>query len=147
MLLNRGRLNLAEICHYTKLKSRSAQGVLIALIQHNLVWHSEVPQGDKFVEFFEFNLKECLLRLRWGRILALTEDEFGSDVGGSQSYSRRRNQGLNLDFQAMQIVRLILGRGKMRLPEIITAMGVEEISEKGHREARQSRTRSKRRIV
>lgn len=79
-MLNKGRLNLAEICHYTKLKSRSAQGVVIALIQHNLVWHSEVAQGEKLVEYFEFNLKECLLRLRWGRILALTEDEFGGDV-------------------------------------------------------------------
>ncbi|GHJ85795.1 hypothetical protein NliqN6_2197 [Naganishia liquefaciens] len=116
VLLNKGRLNLAEICHYTKLKTRSAQGVIIALIQHNLLWHSEVPQGEKLVEYFEFNLKECLLRLRWGRILALTEDEYGSD--------------------AMQIVRLILNRGKMRLPEIISAMGVEEMAEKGPREAR-----------
>lgn len=38
--------------------------------------------------------------------------------------------------QAMQVVRLILGRGKMRLPEIISAMGVEEMAEKGPREAR-----------
>lgn len=37
----------------------------------------------------------------------------------------------------MQIVRLILGRGKMRLPEIISAMGVEEVPEKGPREARE----------
>ena len=89
VLLNKGRLNLAEICHYTKLKTRSAQGVIIALIQHNLLWHSEVPQGEKLVEYFEFNLKECLLRLRWGRILALTEDEYGSDVSLSFDLSRQ----------------------------------------------------------
>jgi hypothetical protein len=94
VLLNKGRLNLAEICHYTKLKSRSAQGVVIALIQHNLVWHSEVAQGEKLVEYFEFNLKECLLRLRWGRILALTEDEFGSDVSPRR---RLREPGLISD--------------------------------------------------
>lgn len=80
VLLNRGRLSMPEICHYTKLKQRSAQGVIIVLIQHNLAWHSEVAQGDTYVEFFEINLKECLMRLRWGRILALTADEFGEDV-------------------------------------------------------------------
>lgn len=42
----------------------------------------------------------------------------------------------------MQIIRLILGRGKMRLPEIITAMGVEEMTEKGPREARESTIQS-----
>ncbi|KAJ9093119.1 hypothetical protein QFC19_008462 [Naganishia cerealis] len=116
VLLNRGRLSMPEICHYTKLKQRSAQGVIIVLIQHNLAWHSEVAQGDTYVEFFEINLKECLMRLRWGRILALTADEFGDD--------------------AMRIVGLILSRGKMRLPDIIRAMGVEDMTEKGHREAR-----------
>ncbi|KAJ9108840.1 hypothetical protein QFC21_000160 [Naganishia friedmannii] len=116
VLLNRGRLSMSEICHYTKLKQRSAQGVIIVLIQHNLAWHSEVAQGDTYVEFFEINLKECLMRLRWGRILALTADEFGDD--------------------AMRIITLILSRGKMRLPDIISAMGVEEMREKGLREAR-----------
>lgn len=49
-------------------------------------------------------------------------------------------------MQAMHIVRLILGRGKMRLPEIITAMGVEEMTEKGPREARKSIPRLEQRI-
>lgn len=35
----------------------------------------------------------------------------------------------------------------MRLPEIITAMGVEEMPEKGPREARESGTQSDSRIV
>jgi uncharacterized cupin superfamily protein len=34
VLLNKGRLNLAEICHYTKLKTRSAQGVIIASVSN-----------------------------------------------------------------------------------------------------------------
>lgn len=29
---------------------------------------------------YEFDTTECLFRLRWGRILALTEDRFGEDV-------------------------------------------------------------------
>lgn len=37
----------------------------------------------------------------------------------------------------MRIVTLILSRGKMRLPDIISAMGVEEMTEKGLREARE----------
>jgi DNA-directed RNA polymerase III subunit RPC3 len=80
VLLNRGRLNLVELCHYAKLRARSAQAVIIILIQHNLAWHCEAPSGDNLTEYFEINLKECLMRLRWGRILALTEDEFGEDV-------------------------------------------------------------------
>lgn len=55
------------------------------------------------VEFFEINLKECLLRLRWGKVLVMTEDEFGSD--------------------AAAIVQNILTHGKMKLPEMIEAMG------------------------
>ncbi len=82
MLLQRGRLNLVELCHYARLRPRSAQAVIIILIQHNLAWHCEAQQGENLVEYFEVNIKECLMRLRWGRVLAITEDEFGQDVGG-----------------------------------------------------------------
>lgn len=29
---------------------------------------------------YEFDIIECLMRLRWGRMLALTEKEFGEEV-------------------------------------------------------------------
>ncbi len=79
-MLNRGRQSLAELCHQTKIRSRSVQAVLITLIQHNLAWHCEAALGEQLVEYFEINVKECLMRLRWGRILTTTEDEYGEEV-------------------------------------------------------------------
>jgi hypothetical protein len=39
------------------------------VISHNVAWHCEAPSGDNLIEYFEIKLKECLMRLRWGRIL------------------------------------------------------------------------------
>ena len=83
ILMHRGRMRLAEIVHFTKLPRRSVAGILMTLVQHNLAWYSETEVGDRTQEFFEMNLKECLMRLRWGRILELTQENLGADVSWS----------------------------------------------------------------
>jgi DNA-directed RNA polymerase III subunit RPC3 len=126
VLLNRGRLNLTELCHYAKLRPRSAQAVIIILIQHNLAWHCEAPAGDHLIEYFEMNQKECLMRLRWGRILAMTEDEFGEDVGESFGAESPYLLTTVTPLQGRMILELLLTRGKLRLPEILDAMNVHD---------------------
>jgi DNA-directed RNA polymerase III subunit RPC3 len=80
VLMHRGRMRLPEIAHFTKLSRRSVAGILMTLIQHNLAWHSTTDAGGRPQEFFEMNLKECLMRLRWARILELTHENMGDDV-------------------------------------------------------------------
>jgi DNA-directed RNA polymerase III subunit RPC3 len=80
ILLHRGRMRLSEIAHFTKLPRQSVAGILITLVQHNLAWFCESELGDRIHEYFEMNLKECLMRLRWSRILELTQEEYGDDV-------------------------------------------------------------------
>lgn len=43
-----------------------------------------MPEEDErsAQEYVKMDLMECLMRLRWGRMLALTQEEFGDDVGG-----------------------------------------------------------------
>lgn len=102
VLIDRGRLHLPELCHYTRLRSRTVQSVLIVLLQHNLLWRSELPFMGSLVEFFEVDLKECLLRCRWARMLAMTEDEFGED--------------------GVRIVTEVMVRGKARVGDIVDAL-------------------------
>ena len=51
---------------------------ILILYQHNLVQSSGSPSDSE--EYYEFNVVECLMRLRWGRILALTEKRLGPAV-------------------------------------------------------------------
>lgn len=103
VLIDRGRLHLPELCHYTRLRARTVQSVLIVLLQHNLLWRSELPFMGALVEFFEVDLKECLLRCRWARMLAMTESEFGDE--------------------GVQIVREIMVRGKAKVGDVVEALG------------------------
>ncbi|KAF7311638.1 RNA polymerase III subunit C3 [Mycena kentingensis (nom. inval.)] len=96
VLLTRGRLTLPQIVRFTGLKPRTVRACIIALVQHNVLWHAE-PPGEG--EVFEFNIEECLLRLRYGRFVWQTEQLFGE--------------------KAAEIVQLILDHGKMRKPEIV----------------------------
>lgn len=86
ILLHRGRMRLTEIAHFTKLPRRQVAGILITLVQHNLAWHCETELGQRTQEFFEMNLKECLMRLRWGRILELTQENMGEDVSQANAF-------------------------------------------------------------
>lgn len=75
-LLSRGRLSLPQLVRFTSLKPRMIRASVIILVQHNLVWHS---QSDN-EEVLEFNVEECLLRLRFGKFVRQTEQLFGSAV-------------------------------------------------------------------
>lgn len=76
-LLTRGRLPLPQIVRYTRLKSRVVQASILVLIQQNLLWHA---QGDDGMEAFEVNVDECLMRLRFGKVVFLSQQLFGKEV-------------------------------------------------------------------
>ena len=76
-LLTRGRLSLPQLVRFTGMKPRSVRASVIALIQHNILWHAHT---DDEGEMLEFNTLECLLRLRFGRYVWLTENLFGQTV-------------------------------------------------------------------
>ncbi|KAG7562026.1 hypothetical protein FFLO_02498 [Filobasidium floriforme] len=118
ILLHRGRMRLTEIAHFTKLPRRQVAGILITLVQHNLAWHCETELGQRTQEFFEMNLKECLMRLRWGRILELTQENMGED--------------------ARLVVQVVLQGGKLRLPHILQdqILGLDLITSPSKREVR-----------
>jgi DNA-directed RNA polymerase III subunit RPC3 len=68
VLLTRGRLPLSQIVRFSSLKPRIARASILVLVQHNLVWHST---SDGEGEVLEFNVDECLTRLRFGRYVWL----------------------------------------------------------------------------
>ncbi|CAE6470055.1 unnamed protein product [Rhizoctonia solani] len=99
-LLNRGRLQLPTLIRFTGLKPSLVRASLIALIQHNIVWHAEdAIEG----EVLEIDWEECISRLRFGRILAISKEKFGT--------------------LGQDIVSIILDHGKLRLPEILRIIG------------------------
>lgn len=77
VLLTRGRLSLPQIHRYTQLKPRIARASILVLVQHNLLWHA---QSDDGVEAFEFNVDECLARLRFGKVVFMAQQLFGKVV-------------------------------------------------------------------
>ncbi|PFH49102.1 hypothetical protein AMATHDRAFT_148437 [Amanita thiersii Skay4041] len=99
-LLTRGRLSFAQLLRYSdagvRSKQRSVRAAVLVLVQHNVLWHA---QSEEEGEVFEVNVEECLMRLRFGRFLYLTEELFGK--------------------AAMEIVQLIMDHGKLRPPDIL----------------------------
>lgn len=77
-LLTRGRLNLGRIAQFTSLKPRTIRAAVIVLFQQNLLWRSS---ADEEKEVLEFNVDECLTRLRFGRYVWWAEKKCGSLVG------------------------------------------------------------------
>lgn len=76
VLTSRGRLSFRDLAMFTKLKLRALRAAILALVQHNLLWHSDT-NGE---EMFEFNTDECLARLRYGKYLLLAKELFGEEV-------------------------------------------------------------------
>lgn len=79
-LIRRGRLTFSQLIKFSQLKSRTARASILILIQHNLVWHAQ-PDDGVVGEALEFNVDECLLRMRFGRFVWQAEDLFGNAVG------------------------------------------------------------------
>ncbi|KAI0273832.1 hypothetical protein BC834DRAFT_855789 [Gloeopeniophorella convolvens] len=99
VLLSRGRLSFPQIVRYSVLKPRTVRAAILALVQHNVLWHATSDDGG---EIFEVNTDECLTRLRFGKYVWLAEQHFGA-AGGS-------------------IVQLILDHGKLRPPYIMSQL-------------------------
>lgn len=77
ILLTRGRLPLIQIVRYTQLKPRVVRASILVLVQQNLLWHA---QNDDGTEIFEVNVDECLMRLRFGKVVFLAQQLFGKAV-------------------------------------------------------------------
>ncbi|ODN79044.1 hypothetical protein L202_04548 [Cryptococcus amylolentus CBS 6039] len=103
-LLNRGRLPATTVARLSGLSPHVTNASLLILLQHNLVQSNgaSVKQTGED-EQYEFNVDECLLRLRWGRILAITHEK--------------------LDLVAVQVVKQLMIYGKLRVPDIVSACG------------------------
>lgn len=78
--LDRGRLTLPQLVHFTSLRPRTVRSVILVLVQHNLAWHAQTNDG---AEVIELNTEECLLRLRFGRFVWQADQLFGSAVRSS----------------------------------------------------------------
>ena len=61
-------MTLVDICRATNLPQRAVAGAIIILMQHALVHTTSLERDDAY----EFDEAECLNRLRYGRILAIT---------------------------------------------------------------------------
>ncbi|RXK38119.1 hypothetical protein M231_04580 [Tremella mesenterica] len=102
-LMNRGRLTCPTLARLSALSRSTTMAALLILMQHHLVQSSgEPPDSDK-EEAYEFNMDECLLRLRWGRILAMTLDKLGPS--------------------ATEVIRSLMLYGRLAKDEIIHACG------------------------
>ncbi|KAF5372865.1 hypothetical protein D9758_001710 [Tetrapyrgos nigripes] len=94
-LLQKGRLSFVQLLKYTKLKPKTLRSCLLVLIQHNILWHTT----EDTVEILEFNVDECLIRLRFGTFVYTADEQFGS--------------------QASEIIQLVLDHGKLTPPQIL----------------------------
>ncbi|GLB35149.1 putative RNA polymerase III subunit RPC82 [Lyophyllum shimeji] len=102
-LLIRGRLPLPQLVRLTGHKPRTVLASVLALIQHNLIWHARTEEEG---EVLEVNVNECLMRLRFGRFVWLAEELFGK--------------------AASEIVQIILDHGKLRPPDILSHLNAHE---------------------
>ncbi|KAB5593960.1 DNA-directed RNA polymerase III subunit C3 [Ceratobasidium theobromae] len=105
-LLNRGRLQLPALIRFTGFKPSLVRASLIALIQHNIVWHAEdAVEG----EVLEIDWEECVARLRFGRILAIAKERFG--------------------MPGLDVISIILDHGKLRLPDVLRLLNKSDSKE------------------
>ncbi|TFK55025.1 hypothetical protein OE88DRAFT_1653647 [Heliocybe sulcata] len=103
VVLTRGRLGLPQIVRFSSLKPRTVRACIIVLVQQNILWHAHTEEEGEVVEF---NIQECLIRLRFGRFVWQTEALFGQE--------------------AAEIVQVLLDHGKLRRPEIMSRLSVSE---------------------
>ncbi|KAK7440228.1 RNA polymerase III subunit C82 [Stygiomarasmius scandens] len=101
-LLTKGRLTFPQLLRYTKLRPRTLRSCILVLVQHNVLWHTTNP--DDGSEVVEFNVDECLVRLRFGTFVYLAEAVFGNAAG--------------------EIIQIILDHGKLTAPQILQHLGV-----------------------
>jgi DNA-directed RNA polymerase III subunit RPC3 len=59
------------------LKARTVRAAILVLVQQNILWHDHTEEEG---EVLEFNIDECLFRLRFGRFVWQAEELFGKAV-------------------------------------------------------------------
>lgn len=96
VLLARGRMPILQLVRYSSLKPQTVRAAVLVLVQHNIIWHTQIEDEG---EVLEFNINECLMRLRFGRFIWQAGELFGKP--GSE------------------IVQLVLDHGKLRPPDIV----------------------------
>lgn len=106
---------VAQLARYAQLKPRTIRACVLVLVQHNILWHANLPDEG---EVLEVNTDECLLRLRFGGYVLQAEQRFGKAVRLRSDYSSHP-QSTDLLHQAAEIVELVLDHGKLRPPDII----------------------------
>jgi DNA-directed RNA polymerase III subunit RPC3 len=80
-LLNKGRLALFSVHRLSGLPRSTVVASLMILHQHNLLYTNGANLDNEGAEeIYEFNVAECLLRLRWPRILAIAHSLFDDRV-------------------------------------------------------------------
>lgn len=88
-LLNRGRLPIPTISRLAAVSRQSTLAAILILMQHNLVLSNGASIKElEEEELYEFDVQACLMRLRWGRILALTQERLGTAVSHAVAVSR-----------------------------------------------------------
>ncbi|WVN88622.1 uncharacterized protein L203_103833 [Cryptococcus depauperatus CBS 7841] len=103
-LLNRGRLPVPAIARLAGMSPMTVMASLLILMQHSLVQSSGASTKDTGEEEeYEFVPQECMLRLRWGRILTITAERY--------------------DNAAVEVVRQIMLYGHLPISELISACG------------------------
>lgn len=91
-------------------------------MQHNLVQSNGASikeTGED--EQYEFIVEECLLRLRWGKMLAITHERV--DFLVSEIMLDLMQKVATNKPQSMQVVKQLMIFGKLRVPDIISALG------------------------
>ncbi|KAK2467069.1 hypothetical protein APHAL10511_001327 [Amanita phalloides] len=99
VLLTRGRLSFIQLVRFSSLKPWIVRAAILVLVQHNILWHAQTEDEGEVVEV---NIEECLMRLRFGKLVWLTDQIFGK--------------------AAAEIVQLILDHGKLRPPDILSTL-------------------------
>lgn len=106
---------MPHLVRFTSLKPRTIRAIILALVQHNLLWHVEL-EGEG--EVLEFNEEECLMRLRFGRFITLAGRILGEAVR-ADTFTGDVMLSEPLSLQAARIISIVLQHGKLRQPEML----------------------------
>ena len=121
-LLIRGRLPLPHLVRLSGVSPREARVVLLILIQHNIVWHSE---SDIDGQVYEINWEEPVARLRFGRYIMIAQENLGDPV--SRTITERPTGRTDRTFKAAEIVSLILEHGKLRQEHVVELLAFGDV--------------------
>lgn len=116
-------MGVVAVSRLSAISRGSTLASVILLMQHNLVLSNGASiRGSGEEELYEFDVQECLMRLRWGRILSLTQERLGPVVSTSVDGAMMLAKHCSC-IQAVEVVRHLMTFGKLKLPEIVELSG------------------------